>query len=130
MFERSSLGSQLKQDLLNNLSVSITAAVLAVLALAALTATDPVGGALFLAVNIAVFIPYAYEAYWPVEYDSLPAAVWTVSAALITAGLYIGFHVLFEQFVSPEFVEVAAFIGTVGVQYGITALYASVRNTT
>ena len=127
MSDTSSLGSRLKQELFTDLSVSIVAVVLAVLALGVTTANDVVDGGLYLALNIAVFMPYAYEAYWPVEYASLPAAVWTVAAALITTGLYLGSYVLFALLV-PEFMAPAAFIVTVGVQYATAALYARVRN--
>jgi hypothetical protein len=128
MSDNPSLGSRLKDDLLNNLSVSITAVVLAVLALGGITISDQVDGGLYLAMNIAVFLPYAYEAYWPVKYNPVPAVVWTISAALVTTGLYLGSYVLFERLISPEFVRAAAFIVTVVLQYGITRLYANIRN--
>lgn len=127
MSDNQALKGQLKNDLLNNLSINVTAVILAVLALGGVAISDQVGGELYLAMNIAVFLPYAYEAYWPVEYDSVSAVVWTISAALVTTGFYLGAYAFFERIVSLEFVEAAAFIVTVGLQYGATSLYARIR---
>lgn len=93
MTNTQSLGTTLKNDLTNNLTVSIVSAVLAVPALFAFTAlSDGTIGGFCLIFNIGVSIPYAYERYWPVTYSTGTAAIWTLSAALITAGVFIGVY--------------------------------------
>lgn len=131
MPESQSLGTRLKEDLTNNLSVSATAAILAVVALFTFAQIGETSqGGLLLAVNIAVFIPYAYEQYWPVEYSAGAAAVWTISAALITTGLFIGAYQLSLSVVTGYLVPAVAFVVTVAIQYGTAALFARVRRRT
>lgn len=84
-------------------------------------------GGVLLALNIAVFIPYAYERYWPEAYATGAAVVWTVSAALITTGLFIGTYQLVIGSISTDLVPAVAFVVTVVVQYGTAALFAHVR---
>ena len=128
MPESRSLGTWLKNDLTNNFSVSVTAALLAVVALFAFAQVgDASRGGLLLALNIAVFIPYAYERYWPVEYSAGAAAVWTLSAALITTGLFIGASQLSASVTDASISAAVAFVATVAIQYGTAALFARVR---
>ena len=129
MPESQSLGTRLKNDLTNNFSVSITAALLAIVALFAFAQVgDASRGGLLLALNIAVFIPYAYERYWPVEYSAGAAAVWTLSAALITTGLFVGAYQLSASVLTDASISAAvAFVATVAIQYGTAALFARVR---
>lgn len=128
MSDNQSLGARLKEDLTNNLSVSVVCVILAVIALFAFAQVgDPTMGGLFLALNIAVFIPYAYEAYWPVSYSSGAAIVWTISAVLITTGLFIGTYQLALGVMSGEYTAAIAFIVTVIIQYAVAALFMRVR---
>lgn len=128
MSDNQSLGAHLKEDLTSNLSVSVVSVILAVVALFVFAQIDdPTTGGLFLALNIGVFIPYAYERYWPVAYSSSAAVVWTISAALITAGLFIGTYQLALGVVPGEYTGGIAFVLTVLIQYGIAALFMRVR---
>ena len=128
MSDNQSLGTRLKEDLTTDLSISVISVILAVVALLVFAQIgDPTTGGLLLAVNIAVFIPYAYERYWPVAYSSSEAAVWTISAGLITVGLFIGVYQLALDVVPGEYTGGIAFVITVLVQYGIAALFMRVR---
>lgn len=128
MSDNHSLGARLKEDLTSNLSVSGVSGILAVVALLGFSRIgDPTTGALLLALNIAVFIPYAYERYWPVAYSSSAAVVWTISAVLITAGLFIGAYQLALGVISSEYAVGTAFVLTVVIQYGTAALFMRVR---
>jgi hypothetical protein len=128
MSDNQSLGTRLKEDLTGNLSVSIVSVVLAVVAWVGFAQTgDPTTEGVFLALNIGVFIPYAYERYWPVEYSTSAAAVWTISASLIAAGLYIGIRQLTLGVGPGEYTGGIAFVLTVLIQYGIAALFMRTR---
>jgi hypothetical protein len=128
MSDNQSLGARLKEDLTSNFSVSVVSVILAVVALFVFAQIDdPTTEGLFLALNIGVFIPYAYERYWPVAYSSSAAVVWTISSALITAGLFIGTYQLALGVVSGEYTGGIAFVLTVLIQYGIAALFIRVR---
>jgi hypothetical protein len=91
---------------------------------------NPTTRGLLLALNIGVFIPYAYERYWPVAYSSSAAVVWTISSALITAGLFIGTYQLAFGVAPGEYTGGIAFVLTVLIQYGIAALFMRVRQHT
>lgn len=128
MSDNQSLGTRLKENLTSNPSVSTVSVILAVIAFLAFAQVgDPTTGGLFLALNIGLFIPYAYERYWPVAYSSTEAVVWTISAALITAGLFIGIYQLTLYVISGEYTGGTAFVLTVLIQYGIAALFMRVR---
>jgi len=128
MSDNQSLGARLKEDLISNLSVSVVSVILAVVALFVFAQIgDPTTEGFFLALNIGVFIPYAYEHYWPVAYSSSAAVVWTISAAMITAGLFIGTYQLALGMVPGEYTGGIAFVLTVLIQYGIAALFMRIR---
>jgi len=128
MSDNQSLGARLKEDLTSNFSVSGVSVILAVVALFVFDQMgDPAMGGIFLALNIGVFIPYAYERYWPVAYSSSAAVVWTLSAVLITSGLFIGIYQLALGLAPSEYTGGIAFVLTVLIQYGIAALFMRVR---
>lgn len=128
MSDNQSLGARLKGDLTGNLSVSVVSVILAVIALFAFAQVgDSTTGGFLLAINIAVFIPYAYESYWFVSYSRGAAMIWTISAVLITAGLFIGTYQLALGIVSGEYTAGIAFIVTVVIQYTVAALFVRVR---
>lgn len=130
MTDNQSLGGRLRAELTTDLSVSVVSAVLAVVALFAFAQlSEPITGGVFLALNIAVFVPYAYERYWPVAYSGGAAVVWTVSAVLITAGLFIGTYQLGLSGLSGEYAAGIAFVVTVVLQYAIAASFVRVRRT-
>lgn len=128
MSDNQSLAVRLKEDLTSNLSISVVSVILAVVALFVFAQIgDPTTGGLLLALNIGVFIPYAYDRYWPVTYSSSAVVVWTISAALITTGLFIGSYQLALSVVPGRYTAGAAFVLTVLIQYGIAALFMRVR---
>jgi hypothetical protein len=128
MSNNQSLGARLKGELTSNLSVSGISVILAVVALIVFAQIgDPTTGGLLLAINIGVFIPYAYERYWPVAYSTSAAVVWNISAALITVGLFIGTYQLALGVVAGEYTGGIAFVLTVLIQYGIAMLFMKVR---
>lgn len=128
MTEQRSFSYRLKYELTDNLAGSVLAVGLAVVAFFAFGAVgDRTIAGVLLALNIAVFIPYAYERYWPEAYATGAAVVWTVSAAFITSGLFIGTYQLLVGNIPVELVPGMAFVVTVVVQYGTAALFAHVR---
>jgi len=130
MANDTSLGTRLKAELTKDFTVSVVAIFMALLALLALyrmgASVTELG---FLLVAIAVFIPYAYDEYWPISYSGGAAVVWTVSAALITAGLFIGAYQLAQIYLSSQYDGGIAFVVTVVIQYGIAALFMRVYQT-
>ena len=128
MSNDTSLGARLKADLAESFTVSVVAVLLALLALLALyrlgLSVTETGG---LLLAIAVFIPYAYEQYWPITYSGGAAVVWTVSAALITTGIFIGAYQLANSYISVQYDGGIAFLMTVIIQYGIAAVFMRVR---
>lgn len=123
-----SLATRLKEDLINDLPVSIVSIFLAVITSLTFSIISSMStGGVLLALNIAVFIPYAYERYWPVAYSTGTAAIWTLSAALITTGLFIGVYQLTLGVLSNSSAPAIAFVVTVVIQYGTAALFARVR---
>ena len=122
------LRDRLKADLTSDFSVSASAALAALVALFAFARIDDsTTGGLLLALAIAVFVPYAYERVWPEEYASVPAVVWTISAALITSGLFIGIYQLSLDAGAVEYAPGIAFVVTVIVQYAVAALFMRAR---
>lgn len=128
MSNDTSLGARLKEDLTENFTVSAVAVLMALLALLALyrieLSVTETGG---LLLAIAVFIPYAYEQYWPITYSGGAAVVWTVSAALITTGIFIGAYQFAHSYVSVQYDGGIAFLVTVIIQYGIAAVFMRVH---
>ena len=121
-----SLSGRLRSELTNDLTVSIVSVLLAVVALYSVARLADTG-AFLLAINIAVFIPYVYERYWPVTYSPGSATVWTISAVLITTGLFLGTFQLASDVAGEQYGVGIAFIVTVVVQYGIATLFRRAR---
>ncbi|WP_248904599.1 hypothetical protein [Halocatena marina] len=128
MTNNQSLATRLKEDLTNDLPVSIVSIFLAIVASFTFSTISSMStGSVLLALNIAVFIPYAYERYWPVAYSTGTAAIWTLSATLITTGLFIGVYQITVVVLSISSAPAIAFAVTVVIQYGTAALFARVR---
>lgn len=123
-----SLSTTLKNELTSNLPVSLVSVFLAVVAMFVFSAISDSGtGGILLALTIAVYIPHAYERYWPVAYSTGAAAVWTLAAALITTGFFIGISQIAAGVLSTTLSFIVAFLVTTVVQYGSVALFARVR---
>jgi hypothetical protein len=127
MSNDTSLGARLKEDLTESFTVSAVSVLMTLLALLPLyrieLSVTETGG---LLLAIAVFVPYAYEQYWPITYSGGAAVVWTVSAALITMGIFIGAYQIAHSYVSVQYDGGIAFLVTVIVQYGIAAVFMRV----
>lgn len=65
----------------------------------------------------------AHKDHGPIAYSGGAVVVWTVSAALITTGVFIGAYQLAQSSVSMQYNGGMAFLVTVIVQYGITAVF-------
>lgn len=113
---------------MQDVTVSVVSVLLAVVALFvfATTTDDAVSGAL-LGLAIAVNVPYGYGEYWPVEYPPGAAAVWSVAAAFVTAGVFLGTYQLASGVLTGESIAAVAFVVTAVVQYGAAVLFARVR---
>ncbi|WP_256391164.1 hypothetical protein [Natronoarchaeum rubrum] len=126
MSDNPPLRDRLQRDLTDNFSVSASATLAALIALFAFARIgDSATGGLLLALAIAVFVPYAYEQFWPEEYAGAAAAVWTISAALVTTGLFVGIYQLSLD--AGAYAPGIAFVVTVTIQYVVAALFMRAR---
>lgn len=127
MNESRSLSERLTDDLTADLSVSIAAVAIALVAFFLAPVGESVGNRFLLICTLGIFIPYAYGEYWPVEYSPTYAAVWTIAAGLVTSGLFIGVFAVAQSALSSTAAGVVAFAATVCVQYGIAMMFPRVR---
>ncbi|SFS35030.1 hypothetical protein [Halostagnicola kamekurae] len=127
MNESRSLSERLTDDLTADLSVSIAAVGLALVAFFLAPVGESVGNRFLLICTLGIFIPYAYGEYWPVEYSPTYAAVWTVSAGLVASGIFIGVFAVAQSALSSTAAGALAFVATVCVQYGIAMGFPRVR---
>lgn len=128
MTDTQSFQTTLKDELTKNLSVSVLAVLLALPAAflyGQLVGFD-VGGYLLL-LNVGVYIPYAYERHWPVSYAPTPAIVWTVSAALVTTGVFLGAYQIALSVLTSGYAAGVAFVVTVALQYGSALAFRRAR---
>jgi len=123
-----SLRSRLADELTTDLTVSVVSVVLAVTALLASAQVPQLrANGLYLAITVAVFVPYVYDQVWPVTYGGAAAAVWTVSAALVTAGLFVGLLQLARIAAPDEYAGAVAFLATVAIEYALAAAFMRAR---
>lgn len=125
--------NQLRADLTDNQWVTVTAIGLALAAfvLVSLDSTPlPVSadfGAEFLVSLSLIDMAFAYDEYWPVEYRPMYAVVWTLLLGGVTSVVFFGVYELGLSQVGNTAASIAAFLMTVGVQFGIAVLYARTR---
>ena len=125
--------NQLCADLTDNQWVTVTAIGLALAAfvLVSLDSTPlPVSadfGAEFLVSLSLIDMAFAYDEYWPVEYRPMYAVVWTLLLGGVTSVVFFGVYELGLSQVGNTAASIAAFLMTVGVQFGIAVLYARTR---
>lgn len=122
MSESESLQHRLLDDLTRNLSVTVTAVALALVAL-----FIPLGGGFegrFLLAMSFLTLTYVYEESWPTAYSAGYAVLWTVGGGLLTAGVFIGVYELALSLGAGELTRAVAFLVTVGLQYGGAVLYS------
>ncbi|MDJ1432746.1 hypothetical protein [Halostagnicola sp. A-GB9-2] len=127
MNESRSLTDRLADDLTANLTVSIVAVGIALIALLLAPLGESVGNRFLLLCTLGIFIPYAYDEYWPVEYSPVYAVIWTIAAGLVTAGLFIGAFGVSLQLLPDDVAGIVAFSVTVCVQYGVAMIFPRVR---
>ena len=133
MTESASLRDRLHADLTDNLSVTATAVGLALMVFVLVSLESqplPVStdfGAPFLLSLSLMDIAFAYDDYWPVEYRPMYAVVWTLLLGGVTSVVFFGVYELGLSQVGNTAASIAAFLMTVGVQFGIAVLYARTR---
>jgi len=125
--------NQLRADLTDNQWVTVTAIGLALAAFVLVSldsAPLPVSadfGAEFLVSLSLIDMAFAYDEYWPVEYRPMYAVVWTLLLGGVTSVVFFGVYELGLSQVGNTAASIAAFLMTVGVQFGIAVLYARTR---
>lgn len=130
MANDTSLGTRLKAELTKDFTVSVVSVLMALLTIYPLYRIGVSYAASFLLLlAIASHIPRAYEQYWPITYSGGAAVVWTISAALVTSGILIGAYQLALTFVESPYAGIIAYLVTVVLQFGITALFMRVHQT-
>lgn len=133
MGERTSLGNRLRADLTDDLSVTVTAVGLALVAFVVVSldggfpsvSTDA-GGGFLLAMSIMDTV-FVYDDFWPVEYAPTGAVLWTLCLGSITAGIFIGVHQVALSGVGNTAASVVAFLTAIGAQFASALLYGHVR---
>jgi hypothetical protein len=127
------LRNQLYTDLTDNQWVTITAIGLAVVAFILVSLDSnpfPVPadfGAEFLLSLSIMDLAFSYDDYWPVEYRPTNAVMWTLLFGVATMLVFFGVYELGLSQVGNTVASVAAFLITVGLQFGSAILYARVR---
>jgi len=133
MSESAPLRNQLYTDLTDNQWVTITAIGLAVIAfiLVSLDSSPfPVSadfGAEFLLSLSIMDLAFSYDDYWSVEYRPVYAVMWTLIFGAATLVVFLSVYELGLSQVGNTIASVAAFLITVGFQFGSGILYARIR---
>ena len=133
MPESPSLSNRLFADLTDNQWVTVTAIGLALVAfmLVSLDGSPlPVSadfGAEFLLSLSLMDMAFAYDDYWPVEYRPMYAVMWTLLFGVVTVVVFLSVYELGLSQVRNTTASIAAFLITVGVQFGSAILYARIR---
>jgi hypothetical protein len=70
---------------------------------------------------------FAYDDYWPVEYRAMYAVMWTLLFGVVTVVVFLSVYELGLSQVGNTTASIAAFLITVGVQFGSAILYARIR---
>jgi hypothetical protein len=133
MSESAPLRNRLYADLTDNQSVTVTAVGLAVVAFVLVSLDSsplPVSadfGAEFLLSLSLMDMAFAYDDYWPVEYRPMYAVMWTLLFGVVTVVVFLSVYELGLPQVGNTIASIAAFLITVGVQFGSAILYARTR---
>ena len=70
---------------------------------------------------------FAYDDHWPVEYRPTYAVMWTLLFGGVTIVVFLSVYELGLSQVGNTIASIAAFLITVGVQFGSAILYARIR---
>jgi hypothetical protein len=70
---------------------------------------------------------FAYDDYWPIEYRPMYAVMWTLICGVATMIVFLGVYGLGLSQVGNTIASIAAFLITVGLQFGSGILYARIR---
>jgi hypothetical protein len=133
MGESLSLHNQLRADLADNLSATMAASRLAVVAFALVSVDSsplPVSAdfdARFLLSLSLIDLAFVSEDYWPVEYKPMDAVIWTLLCGGITTLVFLGIYRFGLSQAGQTTASIAAFLITVGIQFGGAILYARTR---
>jgi hypothetical protein len=128
-----SLRDRLRADLTDNQWVTVTAIGLALAAFMLMSLdSSPLPesagfGAEFMLSLSLMDIAFAYDDYWPVEYRPMYAVMWTLLFGVVTTVVFLSVYELGLSQVGNTTASIAAFLITVGLQFGSAILYARVR---
>jgi hypothetical protein len=128
-----SLRNRLQADLTDNQWVTVTAIGLALVAFMLVSLdSSPLRvsadfGAEFLLPLSLMDMAFAYDDYWPVEYRPMYAVMWTLLFGVVTVVVFLSVYGLGLSQVGSTTASIAAFLITVGVQFGSAILYARIR---
>jgi hypothetical protein len=132
MADSESLRRRLRADLTDDLSVTATAVGLGLVAylLLALDALAlPASGTIgpgFLLMMALLDTTFVYD-YWPVTYTPAYAVGWTLAVGVLSLCLFLAAFELATGLVGVRTAGVAAFLVTVGTQFGGAIAYSRVR---
>lgn len=133
MSESAPVRNQLYANLTDNQWVTITAIGLAVVAfilVSLISSPLPVSAdfsAEFLLSLSIMDLAFSYNDYWPVKYRPVYAVMWTLIFGIATMFVFLGVYALGLSQVGKTIVSVAAFLITVGLQFGSAMLYGRIR---
>jgi hypothetical protein len=83
-------------------------------------------GAEFLLSLSLMDMAFAYDDYWPVEYRPMYAVMWTLLFGVVTVIVFLSVYELGLSQVGSTTASIAAFLITLGVQFGSAILYARI----
>ena len=133
MGESQPLPNQLRADLTDNQWVTVTAIGLALVAFvlvsldnSPLPLSADFGPAFLLSLSL-MDIAFAYDDYWPVEYRPIYAVMWTLLFGVVSTVVFVSVYELGLSQVGNTTAGIAAFLITVGIQFGSAILYARTR---
>jgi hypothetical protein len=84
-------------------------------------------GARFLLSLGLMDLVFVYDDYWPVEYEPLPAVMWTLLFGGVTTLVFLSVYELGLSQAGHTTASIAAFLIIVGTQFGSAILYARTR---
>lgn len=123
----------MRAELTDDFVVTATAVGLAVALYPLLTAAGdsvpvtPTFGASFLLVVSVMDVALVYSEAWPASYAPATAVGWTVVAATLTVGVYLGVYWLATAALEELVAAVLANLVAVGGQFGAAAVYRRLR---
>lgn len=133
MRDSMSFPGQLRADLTDNQTVTVTALALALTAFVwvslestPLLVSGDFGAEFLLSLSLMDLV-FAYDDYWPVAYRPLYAVLWTLLFGIVTTVVFMSVNVLGLLRVGQTTAGIPAFLIAVGLQFGSAVLDADIR---